>query len=327
MADCFVLELPADMDAPAVREVAHVDPDCQQTLEEHFSRAASDDRERDWPVLGTILDGASATAVSVPGNGLMLLAAQPARAAGLVDVLFAKLLANRIASAIATGRMCRALTARDRASRVVSHDLGNPLATIEMCANTLVDGDASPTDARRAALVIQQSAIWIRSIVQDLSDRARLDAGTFRLERRPTQVAEVLATALALLTPVADARGVRLMVECASDLPPVDADPRRLLQILSNLVGNAMRFTPVDGRVVMRARATAKDPGVRIAVSDTGTGMRARRNGIRSGQGLGLGIVTGLVEAHGGRVGVNSALGAGTTVWFTVPAARETEPV
>jgi signal transduction histidine kinase len=136
---------------------------------------------------------------------------------------------------------------------------------------------------------------------------------------------------------------LEFVAECAPDLPRVDADPRRLLQALSNLLSNAMKFTPAGGRVVLSARAadetshphTAGVEGgaVRFAVSDTGRGIPPEdldrvfdwfwqsRRGERSGTGLGLAIAKGLIEAHRGHLHVESVPGHGSTFWFAVPTS------
>ncbi len=253
-----------------------------------------------------------------------------------VDVEFAQLLADRISLSIEQRHLLRrtrrAIAARDLAVRMVSHDLGNPLSTIEICSGALLDPEPpSSTDVRHMARIIQRSAAWMRLMLQDLLDRASLDAGRLTLDRQHTAVSKILRSAEALFRPVANERSLSLVVERTADVPLVDADPHRLLQVLSNLLGNAMHFTAAGGRVRLSARAEHDDRVVRIAVSDTGVGIppedlphlfdwfwRSKRDG--RGTGLGLGIAKALVEAHGGRLGVDSVAGHGSTFWFTVPA-------
>jgi signal transduction histidine kinase len=157
----------------------------------------------------------------------------------------------------------------------------------------------------------------------------------------------VIGAAQGMFVPRAVDHGLRLVVESASDLPKVDADPSRLLQVLSNLLGNAMKFTPMGGQVVLSVRAvdgTAGDAGscpgaVRFAVSDTGPGIVPEdlphvcdwfwqaEHRARGGAGLGLAIAKGLIEAHGSRLRVESVPGQGSTFWFTVStAAAASEP-
>jgi signal transduction histidine kinase len=153
-----------------------------------------------------------------------------------------------------------------------------------------------------------------------------------------------MAAARTLFAVDAQERALEFVVESDAELPRVEADARRLLQVLSNLLGNAMKFTPTGGRIALSARATdaegapqraADGPGaaVRFAVSDTGPGIPAEdvahvfdwfwhsRRQRRSGAGLGLAIADGLVRAHHGRLRLESRPGRGCTFWFTLPSA------
>ncbi|MEA2723733.1 MAG: hypothetical protein QOH59_1504 [Gemmatimonadales bacterium] len=235
----------------------------------------------------------------------------------------------------------RAAAARDRAVSIVSHDLRNPVSTIQICATALLDSE-TPTLAgsRHMADIILRSTAWMQQIIQDLLDRASLDAGRLSLHKEPTPPWDVISAAQEMFEPVAQEQSLELLVDVGADLPLVDADSHRLLQALGNLLNNALKFTPAGGRVILSARAAAMDhpglppgPAVRFAVSDTGPGMppedvqhvfdwfwQAPRPG-KSGAGLGLAIAKGLIEAHGGALKVESAPGKGSTFWFTVPAA------
>jgi PAS domain S-box-containing protein len=222
---------------------------------------------------------------------------------------------------------------------IVSHDLGNPLSTIQVCAAALLDPEPPPlTSVRDMGRIIQSSASLMQEIVHNLLDRARLDAGLLSLDRHPTKVSDIIAPMQAMFAPVAARRGLELMVEGAAGLPPMDVDPYRLQQALSNLLGNAMKFTPAGGRVLLAARRDEQESAdapaaIRFAVSDTGPGIvpedlphifdwfwQAPREG-RGGAGLGLAIARGLIEMHGGRLSVETTPGQGTTFWFSLPVA------
>ncbi len=243
-------------------------------------------------------------------------------------------------------QMGRAIAARDRAVGIVSHDLSNPLSTIQICATALRDPDPpTASGVRHMAEIIQRSTAWMQQIVQDLLDRASLDAGRLVLDRKPTVAADVISAAQVIFAPVAAEHELEFVVESDPSLPPIYADSHRLLQVLSNLLSNAIKFTPAGGRVVVSARrepqiedARGPNPGggVRFQVSDTGLGIapedlahvfdwfwHSGRAG-QKGTGLGLAIAGGLVEAHQGRLKVESAPGRGSTFWFTMPAARTT---
>jgi signal transduction histidine kinase len=242
--------------------------------------------------------------------------------------------------------MRRAVESRDRAIGIVSHDLGNLLSTIQICASALLDPEPPPvSEGRNVARLIQRSSTLMQQIVQDLLDRASLDAGQLALEWQSLAARDVLNAAEFMFTPLAHERRIEFIVECAPNLSPIEADPRRLQQVLSNLLSNAMKFTPAGGRVVLsvsasrgvlddpRAPDTARD-AVRFAVSDTGPGIppedcshvfdwfwHARRQG-RNGTGLGLAIAKGLIEAHHGRLYLESVVGKGSTFWFALPCPR-----
>lgn len=267
------------------------------------------------------------------------------------DREFARTLADRISIALERAQLFeqtqRAIVARDRAFGIVSHDLRNPLGTIQICANALLDPEPPPIHGiRHMAGMIQRSAAWMQRIVTDLLDRASLDAGQLALIREATSVYEVAREVRAMFAPVATEAGITLEVECAPDLPPVDADPNRLLQILGNLVNNAIKFTQPGGWVRVSAKQADErnddslrpDPdqrAVQFTVRDNGSGIaekdlpfifdwywRSHRK-VGSGAGLGLGIAKGLVEAHRGQLHVTSKSGVGSTFWFSIPTPTE----
>jgi signal transduction histidine kinase len=274
----------------------------------------------------------------------------------LQDVNFMQSVANLLAAALQhhqvqserealLHQLRQAVAARDRAVGIVSHDLGNPLSTIQICATALLDPDPpSAAGTRHMAEIIQRSATWMQQILHDLLDRASLDSGRLVLDRQTTPLPRLLDAAQLMFAPVAQEHGVSFTVESGAGLPAVDADPARLLQVLSNLLGNAMKFTPTGGRVVLSVSAdedvfsavgapSVRSPSVRFAVSDDGPGItsedlshifdwfwQSKPEG-RSGAGLGLAIAKGLIEAHRGRLRVESTPGKGSTFWFALPVA------
>jgi signal transduction histidine kinase len=239
--------------------------------------------------------------------------------------------------------MRRAVAMRDRALGIVCHDLGNPLSTIQVCATALLDREPPDVSGmRHMAQLIQRSAAWMERIIEGLLDRSSLDAGRLRLDRESTEVSEVVGALEVMFAPLAVEQELDFVVEGVADLPSIDVDRNRLLQVLSNLLGNAMKFTDRGGRVTLSARLADQESeagrrtvprtkAVRFAVIDTGRGIPPdeQRHVFdwfwhsgrpeHGGRGLGLAIAAGLVEAHGDRLRVDSTVGRGSTFWFTVP--------
>jgi signal transduction histidine kinase len=263
---------------------------------------------------------------------------------GANDVAFGQALADRIGveleCALAQRQSARAVAASELAVGIVSHDLGNPLATIQICANALLDPEPQPAGSiRQIAEIIHRSGAWMQQIIRDLLDRVSLDTGRLPFAREPVAVSDLMGTTGTMFLPVAREQGVEFAIESAADLPRVDADAHRLEQALSNLLGNAMKFTPSGGRVVLSARVAGdKENGraIRFEVSDTGPGIPEQdlphvfdwlwhsQAGERTGSGLGLAIAKGVIEAHSAHLMVESVPGHGSTFWFTLPACERT---
>ncbi len=232
-----------------------------------------------------------------------------------------------------------AVRARDDLLGLVSHDLRNPVNAVRMLASALlrIPSDAAaeklPVHAAEHASVMLQAANQMDTLIQDLLDVTRLERGELRISRRPEAIGALMATTADLLAPQAAARGVTFETELEAGLPLVDIDPDRIAQVLSNLVGNAVKYTPEGGHVKMRA--TRSGTGVLVAVQDTGVGIapdelprvfdrfwQSKRTD-RSGAGLGLAIALGITRAHGGTLTLESEPGKGTSALLTLPAARE----
>jgi signal transduction histidine kinase len=224
-----------------------------------------------------------------------------------------------------------AVQTRDEVVSIVSHDLRNPLSTVQMAAAYLLDSlpaDSVRASDRKSLEMIKRAAEGMARMIQDLLDIARLESGNLAVERATFPLAPFMDEAATMLRPLAEKQRQRLDVTVADAVDSVCADRDRLLQILSNLVGNAVKFTPPGGTITMAAEA--QDGGVRFRVSDTGTGIRPEQvphlfdrfwqatRADRRGLGLGLPIVKGLVEAHESRIVVASTVGQGTTFSFTI---------
>ena len=252
---------------------------------------------------------------------------------GPTDLEMARHLARRAGLAVDNARLYqeaqRAVQARDRVLAFVSHDLKNPLQAVMMATTMLERGAAGEARDRHLAVVRRAGARMDR-LIHDLLDLSSLEAGRFTLTRAPVDAAALLAEVAAQHATLADHLGVALAAEPPEGAPRIAADRDRIQQVLSNLVANALAFTPRDGRITLRALPA---PGaVRFEVEDTGKGIAPAEQGLvfdafwrsedsPNGTGLGLAIARGIVEAHGGAIGVRSEPGRGTTFYFTVPLA------
>lgn len=221
---------------------------------------------------------------------------------------------------------------RDDMLAIVSHDLRNPVQTIVMASTVLLQ--LAPDDDRRVAArtqveIVLRAASRANRLIDDLMDATRIDAGTFSIDVVPLRIEPLFREAADLLAPPAAAGGIDLVVSLEEDMPLALADAQRILQVFSNIGGNAIKFTPKGGRVTLSA--VARPGSVLVSVTDTGRGIASddlahifdrywqARGRERLGAGLGLWIAKGIVEAHGGHIDVESARDTGTTVRFTLP--------
>ncbi len=272
-------------------------------------------------------------------GALMLVTTTPERAFTTEDAALAEEIAARAAITVDNARLFhqaqQATRARDELLAVVAHDLRNPLNTIALASDALLEeiSEAAQPRERRQVTIVRRSAERMNQLIQDLLEINRLESGRVVLEARPCSAGVIVREALELLRPLAFANEIELATEIPADLPKVNADFARVQQVISNLVGNAIKFTPRGGRIGVRAVPFPSE--VRVEVKDNGTGIpadhlphifghfwQADRRDSR-GIGLGLAIAKGIVEAHGGRIWVESREGQGSTFYFTLPVAEE----
>ena len=251
------------------------------------------------------------------------------------DLAIAQELGRRAALALESAHsyhQARAATlARDEMLAVVAHDLRNPLNTIHMGSKLALDMlvDRPGDVVRKQFEIIARTTEHMNRLIQDLLDATRLQSGQLALDIVPTRPASIINEAMEILQPLAIHACIDLQADVADGLPLLSVDRARVLQLLSNLVGNALKFTPRGGSVVLSVMEG--DGAVCFGVSDTGPGIatdqlphifgrfwQARRTD-RRGLGLGLAIAKGIVEAHGGTILVKSREGVGTSFMFTVP--------
>jgi signal transduction histidine kinase len=248
-------------------------------------------------------------------------------------------LARRAAIAIENGRLYAAATnavyQREQVLAMVSHDLKNSFGVILMSVARMLEGMPNVERRQRGRSqleLIQRSARRMMKLVADLLDAAAIDAGQVSVTPRPCSVRSLVGETIEEMGPVAKAAGVELTCEVPSSLPAAQADAHRVSQILANLIGNAIKFTPEGG--VVKARAEVVDSTeIAVSIVDNGIGIPPDHlahifdrfwqgpSGERNGTGLGLSICRGLVERSGGRIWAESDVDAGTTVTFTLPIA------
>jgi signal transduction histidine kinase len=215
----------------------------------------------------------------------------------------------------------------------VSHELKTPLTSVQGFAQAILDGTAStPEVQKQAAQVIYNESGRMHRMVLDLLDLARRDAGTFDLQRAPVDLTALLNSIAEKFAPLARTGKLDIRVESAS-LPVFIGDGDRLAQVFTNLVDNALKFTPAGGSITLRAAQTSS--GIQVEVTDTGAGISpealphifdrfyqadpSRPGGRKHGSGLGLAIVKEIVGAHGGKISVRSEPGKGSTFTVSLP--------
>ena len=245
-----------------------------------------------------------------------------ARRAGALAVSF-----NRMSEALA-----RATQQRRQMTADIAHDLRTPLTVLAGYLEAMEEGTLPPTPERLG--IMQQEVSGLRRLVEDLRTLSLADAGELPLQLHETDAGELLAQVRAAYAPQAERQGVTLAAEAAPGLPKIRVDPERMRQVLGNLIGNALRYTPAGGRISLSAGG--EDGALLLSVADTGSGIapedlpyvfdrfyrgdRARSEG-QGESGLGLPIARSLVEMHGGTISIRSGPGEGTTFLIRLPAA------
>ena len=229
-----------------------------------------------------------------------------------------------------SGRLESSERERRRLLADVTHELRTPLTIMQGNLEALLDG-VYPADATHLEPILDETRVLSR-LVDDLRTLSLAEAGALTLHREPTDVGRLLTDSIASFRIQADGAGIELATALDGALPQAEIDPVRMREVLSNLLSNALRYTPRGGTV--RVGASVADVKVRVSVRDSGPGIAAEalphifdrfyKSDESRGAGLGLAIAKSLVVAHGGEIEATSAPGQGTEMRFTFPVAPET---
>jgi signal transduction histidine kinase len=249
-------------------------------------------------------------------------------------------LAEHAALALENTRLYQAVQqanlAKSQFVSLVSHELKSPMTSIRGFADLIRQGMTGPVTGKAHEFLdtIVDNVDQMAALVSDLSDISRIETGRLRLQLTSVPVTRYVQETIAAMRPQVEGRHHQLGLDLPSDLPDVLADGTRLVQIVTNLLSNACKYTPEGGTIHVSART--RSGKVQVAVTDTGIGMsaedqarlftqffRSENPAVREqqGWGLGLNVTRRLVELQGGEMGVSSELGKGSTFWFTLPVA------
>lgn len=225
----------------------------------------------------------------------------------------------------------QAIKSRDDILAVVSHDLKNPLSAISLNTELMIKrlGNGENEKMFRSLTQIKKAVETMKDLIQDLLDQAKLESGKIELDFQQENFQDVLKEAEDLLVPISLSKTIEVVNHTPSTPIIVEVDKKRLKQILSNLISNALKFSQEGGKI--EVITTVKEAKLKVSIHDNGPGIAENdlphvfdrfwqaKKTAKKGTGLGLAIVKGLVGAHGGNIWVESKPGEGTTFSFTIP--------
>src|SRR6185369_4065204 len=266
---------------------------------------------------------------------LTLVLVQPGKSYKPAELTLLEDLARRIVVTFANAQVyataLQAISGRDSVLQVVSHDLKGPL-TVVLGFTKLFLRKPELKDLicdRKQVESVYNAADRMDHLIADLLDTDSIEGRHLRIEPEPCAVPSLIRESMDLIRLMADQKGVQFETAFVENISPVFADHHRILQVLSNLIGNAIKFTPAGGTITVRAEQV--EEAVRFSVEDSGKGIQEEEirqvfhrfwqapETARQGTGLGLFIAKGIVESHGGRIWVESEPGVGSRFYFTLP--------
>ncbi|GAB4453422.1 MAG: hypothetical protein Kow00120_23370 [Anaerolineae bacterium] len=218
----------------------------------------------------------------------------------------------------------------------VSHEFRTPLSSLSASIELLLDevGRLSPAEIHELLQSVHLSVSGLQALVDNLLQSASIETGRFTIHRRPIDLNRVTADAIRTMQPLLDRRRQPLALVEPLQLPPVNADPSRLIQVLINLLSNASKYSPLDAIIDLSIQHAGD--ALKVAVADRGPGIppaerealfhrfvHLRRDAAQHGVGLGLSVVKAIIAGHGGEVGVDDRPGGGAVFWFTLPLTRD----
>ncbi|MCX7927404.1 MAG: cell wall metabolism sensor histidine kinase WalK [Candidatus Omnitrophica bacterium] len=222
----------------------------------------------------------------------------------------------------------------------VSHELRTPLVAIEKSISLMLSKAAGEINETQSQFlnIAERNLKRLTALINDLLDLSKLEAGKMVLKRRPVSLASLIQDAIESMLNWAGSKSIALKKEIAQDLPLIELDPDRIIQVLNNLIGNAIKYTPSGGQITVKARFVSQEHCVEVEVEDTGIGIpeedldkvfekfyqaKGHEQTEIKGTGIGLAIVKEIVTLHGGKVWVESQLGKGSRFFFTIPQTGE----
>ncbi len=220
---------------------------------------------------------------------------------------------------------------------MLSHDIRTPLTSIRESVNLIEEEVTGSVNERQRRLlrIAKEEIERLTELLNHLMQVSRMEAGVVQMDARPTDTSAWIHDCVERVTPLAEVKGIRIRTQVPSRIPRISGDRAQLQQVLLNLLGNAIKFAPVGGEVVVRARSDGDSAWVKLSVADNGPGISEQEQPMVfnkyyrvamerdpvEGMGLGLSISKHIVEAHGGSIWLESRLGEGSTFHFTLPVA------